>query len=120
MTPDVVTGMLQVFNFDVYAILDPSANLSFVSPYVAMKFSIDPEILLEPYSVYNLVGESIVASRVFRGCPISIMHHVIPCDLVELEMVDFDIILRMDWLHAAYANIVRVSLSLIGRGVMLW
>ena len=71
-TPDVVTGMLQVFNFYMYALLDPGANLSFVSPYVAMKFSIDPEILLEPYYVYNLVGESIVVSRVFRGCPTSI------------------------------------------------
>ena len=103
--PDVVTVMLQVFNFDVYVLLDPGANLSFVSLYIAMKFSIDPEILLEPYSVYNPVGESIVASRVFRGCPISILKRVIPCDLVELEMVDFDIILGMDWLHSAYANI---------------
>src|SRR5688572_21980714 len=93
-TPDVVTGMLQVFNFDVYALLDPGANLSFVSPYISMKFSIDPAILLEPYSVNNLVGESIVASRVFRGCPISILHRVIPCDLVELEMVDLNIIDR--------------------------
>ena len=98
-TPDVVTGMLQVFNFDVYALLDPGANLSFVSPYVAMKFTIDPKILLEPYSIYNPMGESIVASRVYRGCPISILHYVIPCDLVELEMVDFNIILRIDWLH---------------------
>ena len=89
----------------MYALLDPGANLSFVSPYVAMKFSIDPEILLEPYSVYNPVGESIVASRVFRGCPISILHRIIPCDLVELDMVDFDIIFGMDWLHSAYANI---------------
>src|SRR5688572_27127271 len=97
--------MLQVFNFDVYALLDPGANLSFVSPYIAMKLSIDPEILHEPYSMYNLVGESIVASRVYRGCPISILHRVIPCDLVELEMVDFDIILGMDWLHSAYATI---------------
>ena len=57
-TLDVVTDMLQVVNFVVYALLDPGANLSFVSPYVAMKFSIDPEILLEPYSMYNPVGES--------------------------------------------------------------
>ena len=31
-TPDVVTDMLQVFNFDVYALLDPGVNLQFVSP----------------------------------------------------------------------------------------
>ena len=97
--------MLQVFNFDVYALLDLGANLYFVSPYVAMKFSIDLEILLEPYSVYNPVSESIIASRVYRGCPIYILHRVIPCDLVELEMLNFDIIIGMNWLHSAYANI---------------
>ena len=80
----MVTGTLQVFHFDVYALLDPGANLSFVSPYIAMKFDVDFEILLEPYSVYNPVGKSIVASRIYRGCPISILHRVIPCDLVEL------------------------------------
>ena len=51
------------------------------------------------------MGESIVTSRVYRGCPISILHRVIPCDLVELKMVDFDIIFGMDWLHSSYANI---------------
>ena len=33
-SPDVVTGMIQVFNFNVYALLDPGASLSFVTPYV--------------------------------------------------------------------------------------
>ena len=101
----MVTGTLQVFHFDVYALLNLGVNLSFVSPYVAMKFAIDPEILLEPYFVYHPVGESIVASRVYRGFPISILHRVIPCDLVELEMLDFDIIFGMDWLHSTYATI---------------
>ena len=45
-TPDVVMGMLQVFNFDVYALLDCGVNLSFVTPYLAMRFDMCPEILL--------------------------------------------------------------------------
>jgi len=36
-------------------------------------------------------------------------------DLVELDMVDFDVILGMDWLHACYASVdcrlVKFSLS---------
>ncbi|KAG5610621.1 hypothetical protein H5410_021902, partial [Solanum commersonii] len=35
-SPDVVTNMLKVFTFDVYALLDPGANLSFMTLYVAM------------------------------------------------------------------------------------
>ena len=32
---DVVTGMIKVFTFYVYALLDPRASLSFVTSYVA-------------------------------------------------------------------------------------
>ncbi|XP_049391573.1 uncharacterized protein LOC125856004 [Solanum stenotomum] len=43
-SPDVVTDMLKVFCIDVYALLDPGANLSFVTPFVAMKFEIFPDV----------------------------------------------------------------------------
>ncbi|WP_368859995.1 hypothetical protein, partial [Microbacterium sp. C7(2022)] len=51
------------------------------------------------------MGESIFAKRVYRGCPVSILHKICPCDLFELDMVGFDIILGMDWLHAYHATI---------------
>jgi len=41
---DVVIGMLQVFSIDIYALLDPGAALSFVTPLVAMKFDVVPEL----------------------------------------------------------------------------
>ncbi|KAG5572875.1 hypothetical protein H5410_062641 [Solanum commersonii] len=71
-SPDVVTGMIQIFNFDVYALLDPGASLSFVTLYVAMNFDVLPEKLLEPFSVSTPVGESILADRVYRDCTPSI------------------------------------------------
>ena len=36
----MVTGMLQLFSFDVYSLLDPGATLSFVTPFVTMEFDI--------------------------------------------------------------------------------
>ncbi|KAK4737058.1 hypothetical protein R3W88_000755 [Solanum pinnatisectum] len=42
-SPDVVTGMIQVFDFTIYALLDPGTSLSFVTPYVAMNFDVIPE-----------------------------------------------------------------------------
>jgi len=42
-SPDVVTGMIKVFTFDVYALLDPGASLCFVTPYVAINFNILPK-----------------------------------------------------------------------------
>ena len=97
--------MLKVFHFDVYALLDLGANLSFITPFLAIRFDVISELLLETYLVSNPFSESIVARKVYKNYPMSILHRVIPCDLVELDMVDFDVILGMDWLHASYASI---------------
>ncbi|MDV3192310.1 MAG: hypothetical protein Q8853_02560 [Candidatus Phytoplasma australasiaticum] len=89
---DVMTGILKVFDFDTYAFLDPGANLSFMTPLLAVQFGLSPEILREPFLIYTPMGESIVAHRVYRGCPIFVLHKVFPCDL-ELEIFYFDVIL---------------------------
>ena len=41
----------------------------------------------------------------FRSCPISLSNRVTWMDLVELDMVDFDVILGIDWLHSCFASI---------------
>ncbi|WMV32196.1 hypothetical protein MTR67_025581 [Solanum verrucosum] len=49
-------------------------------------FEVVPERLCEPFCVSTPVGESILAERVYRDCPISINHKSIMADLVELDM----------------------------------
>ncbi|XP_015163269.1 uncharacterized protein [Solanum tuberosum] len=75
------------------------------SPFVAKKFHVEPDVLCESYKVSTPIGAYIVARKVYRNCPICILHKILPCDLVELNMVDFDVVLGMDWLHAYYASI---------------
>ncbi|KAH0657727.1 hypothetical protein KY289_026475 [Solanum tuberosum] len=91
--PDVVTGMIKVFTFDVYALLDPGASLSFVTPYVAIRFDIIPKQILEPLIVSTPIGKSILVERVYHDCTISVNRKDTMDDLVELDMVDFDVIL---------------------------
>ncbi|XP_069148041.1 uncharacterized protein [Solanum lycopersicum] len=104
-SPNVVTGMIKVFTFDVYALLDPGEILSFVNPYVANHFEILPEKLSEPFCVSTPVGESILAERVHRDCLVSINHMYTMANLVKLYMVDFDVILGMNWIYASYGSI---------------
>ena len=47
----MVTGMLKLFSFDVYALLDPGDTLSFLTPLVSMMFDILPDVLDEPFFV---------------------------------------------------------------------
>ena len=42
--------MLNVFQLYVYALLDPGATLSFVTPYVAMRFDVFRYFLFETFS----------------------------------------------------------------------
>uniref|UniRef100_M1DK61 Gag-pol polyprotein n=1 Tax=Solanum tuberosum TaxID=4113 RepID=M1DK61_SOLTU len=100
-SPDVVTGMLKVFQLNVYALLDPGATLYFVTPYVAMRFDVLPDVLLDPFFVSTPVGDSVVAKRVYIRYPVSLSHRVTIVDFVDLDMLDFYVILAMDWLcHA--------------------
>ena len=94
-SPDVVIG----------ALLDPGASLSFVTPYVASQFELLSQKLCEPFCVSTLVEEPILSKRVYRDYPIYINHKNTMADQVELDMVDFDVILGMDWLNACYASI---------------
>ena len=95
-SPDVVTGMIKFFTFDVYALLDQEKVYFFVTPYVANQFVILPEKLCEPFCVCTRVGESILAERFYRDCPIYINHQSTMTDLIDLDMVDFDVILGME------------------------
>ena len=100
-----MTGMLKVSSLDAYALVDPTATLSYVTPLVHKKFDILADTFQEPLVVSNSVGESVVAKKVYRNCPIMLPNRVSYVDLVELDMLDFDIILGMDWLHACFASI---------------
>lgn len=51
-----------------------------------------------------------VAKRVYRICTISLSHRITLVDLLELDMLDFDVIRGMDWLHAC------MPLSIVGLG----
>ena len=85
--------------------LDLGESLSFVTPYVVNQFEILPKKLCEPFFVSTLVGEPILAERFYRDCLIYISHKNTMADLVELDMIDFDVIIGMEWLHACYASI---------------
>ena len=85
--------------------LDPSSTLSFVTPLASVEFDVLPDVLVEPFSVFTLVDESVVSKRFYRSCPILLSNRVTLDYLVELDMLEFDVTLIMDWLNAFLASI---------------
>ena len=61
-----------------------------------LNFDIIHVQLSEPFSVSTPFGESILAKRVYRNCPADFSHKSTMTNLIELDMVDFDVILGMD------------------------
>ena len=77
------------------------------------QFEILPEKLCEPFCISIHIEDSILKERVYRSFPISINHKNTMDNLVEFDMVNFSVILSIDWLHACYPSIdcrIRVVL----------
>ncbi|XP_070054285.1 uncharacterized protein [Nicotiana tomentosiformis] len=123
-SPDVVIAILTIQSHDVYALIDPGSTLSYVTPYVAMEFGIEPEQLHEPLSVSTPVGESIVATGVYRDCVVMLHGRDTMEDLIELGMVYFDVIIGMDWLYSCFAKLVcptrNVRFEFLNEPVIEW
>ncbi|XP_070041161.1 uncharacterized protein [Nicotiana tomentosiformis] len=81
-SPDVVTGIFTVQSHDVYALIDQGSTLSYVTPYVAVEFGMEPEHLHEPFSVSTPVGESILVAWVYRDCVIMLHGQDTVVDLI--------------------------------------
>ncbi|XP_070047168.1 uncharacterized protein [Nicotiana tomentosiformis] len=64
-SPDVVTVILTICSHDAYALIDLRSTLSYITLFGAGKFGIVLEILSNPFAVSTLVGESIIARRVY-------------------------------------------------------
>nr|XP_016460062.1 PREDICTED: uncharacterized protein LOC107783598 [Nicotiana tabacum] len=61
--------------------------------------------LHEPFLVSTLVWEYIMDTRVYRGCVVMVRGRDTTADLIELGMVDFDIIMGIDWLYSHFSKL---------------
>ncbi|XP_075088486.1 uncharacterized protein LOC142170470 [Nicotiana tabacum] len=99
----VVTGILSVCSFDALALIDPGSTHSYVSSYFSLRFSRQPEPLNDPFLVVTPVGESLLAKYVYRACQIRVEGRDTLADLIVLDMIDFDMLMGMNWLSSCYA-----------------
>lgn len=92
--------------------------------FMALYFGFDPEVISNSFSIFTLVGDSVIAKRVYRGCVISVASRQTLVDLLELHMVDLNVILRMDWLHSSYASLDgrthKVIFRFLSESIIKW
>ncbi|WMV30894.1 hypothetical protein MTR67_024279 [Solanum verrucosum] len=99
----VITGIILICHRPAIVLFDSSSTYSYVSTYFASSLDILCESLDLPVHVSTPVGDSVVVDRMYRLCIVTLMGYNTHADLKVLNMVDFDVILGMDWLSLYHA-----------------
>ncbi|KAA0032380.1 ty3-gypsy retrotransposon protein [Cucumis melo var. makuwa] len=101
----VVTGTLPVLGYYALVLFDSGSSHSFISSVFVLHARLEVEPLHHVLSVSTPSGECMLAKEKVKACQIEIAGHVIEVTLLVLDMLDFDVILGMDWLAANHASI---------------
>ncbi|XP_070030956.1 uncharacterized protein [Nicotiana tomentosiformis] len=83
----------------------------------------EPE-LIKPFEVSTPVGDPVIARRVYRDCIVVVLSRSTVANLIELDMVEFDVIMGIDWLASCYANVdcrsKMTRLQFLGEPILEW
>ncbi|XP_073024198.1 uncharacterized protein [Primulina eburnea] len=95
---EVVSGTILIQSVPAYALFDCGATHSFISKRFAKKLGCRPDKLTEPFRIATPTNRAVETDEIYRDCKIRIGDQTFSADLIQLIMVDFDVILGMDWL----------------------
>ncbi|XP_070020447.1 uncharacterized protein [Nicotiana sylvestris] len=94
----VITGIISVCGRDPSVLFDPGSTYSYVSSLFARFLVIPPTPLGTPVHVSTPMGNSVVVDWIYRSCVVTLCGFETIADLMLLDMIDFEIIMGMDWL----------------------
>ncbi|XP_042465774.1 uncharacterized protein LOC122048246 [Zingiber officinale] len=94
---DVVEGTILINKMDAYVLFDCGVSHSYISKRFTKKLGLKTEILSEPYRVAMPTNKAIETHKLHRNYQVSIGNHTFEVDLIQLNMVEVDPILGMDW-----------------------
>ena len=101
----MVAGTLSVCYVDTRILFDPNALHSFVSPIFASRIGQQPSKLLIPLFVVTPLSDELETDIIFSSCPVLVKGRELVVCLVLLDMIDFKVILGMEWLAQHYATL---------------
>lgn len=93
----VITGTISVCGRDAFLLFDPRSTYLYVSSLFAHFLDIPHEPLGTHIYVSTSVGNYVVVDRIYRSCVVVYCSYENILDLLLLEMIDFEVILSMDW-----------------------
>ena len=79
-------------------LFDSGASHSFIAASVMIELGLKVEALEEPLYVSSPLGVRVRIGMICRGWELEISRILLTMDLRVMDMSEFDVILRMDWL----------------------
>ena len=115
VSPDVITGMISVYDHDAYALVDPGATHSFISVPFTERYQIESQPIDGHMVVFVPNGDIMISERIVPGSRLVIQNKDFPADLIVLGIHDFDIVLDMNWLskHRATLDCYKKEVRLV-------
>ena len=81
-------------------LFDSGASYSFIAASVGIELGLEVETLEEPLYVSSPLGSRVRIRMICRGCELEISGTLLTVDLRIMDILEFDVILGMDWLTA--------------------
>ena len=102
--PDVVTGMISVFDRDAHTLKDPGAIHSFISMGFISNVNVESQPIDCSIVVSLPIGDSRLVKSVYMDSRVIIRGQEFLADMILLDIHDFDVILGLDWLSRHHAT----------------
>ena len=96
----VIQGTFLLSRLYARVLFDYGVSHSFIAASVVIELGLEVEALEEPLYVSSSVGIKARIGIICRGCELEISGILLIVDLRVMDMLEFDVILRMNWLTA--------------------
>jgi len=110
-----VTGTFLVNNVPAYVLFDSGATVSFIASSFVSKANLSVSSPVRSF-ISLPSGEDFVCHREFKEVPVVICGSELRADLKEFPMIEFDVILGMDWLSRYHAAVFCRDQKIVLRG----
>ena len=94
----VIQGTFLLSRLWVRVLFDSGALHSFIAASVVIELGLEVEALEDPLYVSSPLGTRARIGMICRGCELEILRILLTVDLGAMDISEFDVILRMDWL----------------------
>ncbi|GJX72019.1 putative reverse transcriptase domain-containing protein [Tanacetum coccineum] len=104
-TSGTITGNLYIDDRTVFVLFDTGATHSIISTTFAKKLNMTPTPLIERIIISTPMKNHMLIDHEYVNCPLRFDDRIRPANLLPIHMLDFDVILGMDWLASHRATI---------------